>query len=73
MNLQTMLEMGLDWIRDLPFVSAVLVFLLENVVQLVVTVLIGDALVKVFHRNRIAQTPLPVSSFEILLVISSVC
>jgi Delta7-sterol 5-desaturase len=72
MNLQTMLEMGLGWIRDLPFVSAVLLFLLENVVQLVVTVLIGDALVKLFHRNRIAQIPEPVSSFEMLLVISSV-
>jgi sterol desaturase/sphingolipid hydroxylase (fatty acid hydroxylase superfamily) len=71
MNLQTMLEMGLGWIRDLPFVSAVLLFLLENVVQLVVTVLIGDALVKLFHRNRIAQIPEPVSSFEMLLVISS--
>ena len=72
MNFQTILEVGLDWIRDLPFLSAILVFLLENVVQLVFTVLIGDALVKVFQRNRIAQTPPPVSSFEILLVISSV-
>ena len=67
-----MLEFALDWIRDLSFLSAVLVFLLENVVQLIFTVLIGDALVKVFQRNRIAQTPPPVSRFEILLVISSV-
>ena len=67
-----MLETGLDWIRGLPLFTAVLVFLLENVVQLVFTVLIGDALVKLFRRNRIAQIPPPVSSFEILLVISSV-
>jgi Delta7-sterol 5-desaturase len=72
MSLQTMLEMGLDWIRNVPLWTALLVFLLENVLQLVFTVLIGDALVKVFKRNRIAEIPSPVSRFEILLVISSV-
>jgi hypothetical protein len=49
MSLQNMLELGLDWIRNLLLFTALLVFALENVLQLMFTVLIGDTLVNLLE------------------------
>ncbi len=62
----------LEWVGSLPVALAALVFLLENMALLGITVIVGNALVWAFQRNRIAEAPPPVTRTELLLVVSSV-
>jgi Delta7-sterol 5-desaturase len=61
----------LEWVGSLPLVLAALVFLLENVALLGITVIVGNALVWLFQRNLIAEPP-PVTRVELFLIASSV-